>query len=151
MQKKDCIFCRIVKGEIPSAKIWEDKKHIAILDIFPNTLGQTLVIPKDHHTSYAFDIPDIAYKDLMFAAKTVGKLLDKRLKVVRTAMVAEGMAATHAHIKLYPLHGIDKDWKEMFNKEERFYERYEGYISTVMGPKADTIKLQELAKQIRGK
>lgn len=151
MQKNDCIFCKIVKGEIPSAKIWEDKKHIAILDIFPNTKGQALVIPKDHHTSYAFDIPDAAYTDLMLAAKTVGKLLDKRLKVARTAMVAEGMAATHAHIKLYPLHGIDDDWKELFNKEERFFERYDGYISTVVGPKADPDELQELAAKIRGK
>ena len=106
MHRNDCIFCKIVKGEIPSEKIWEDKKHIAILDIFPNTKGQTLVMPKDHHTSYAFDIPDAEYTDLMLAAKTVGKLLDKKLKVTRTAMVAEGMAATHAHIKLYPLHGI---------------------------------------------
>jgi histidine triad (HIT) family protein len=151
MQKKDCLFCKIVKGEIPSAKVWEDKKHIAILDVFPNTTGMTLVMAKDHYDSYAFEMSDKVYSELMLASKKVAKLLDKRLKVNRTAMVMEGMGVNHVHIKLYPLYGIDKSWKEAFNKEVRFFENYEGYISTVLGPKADPAALQELAKQIRGK
>jgi diadenosine tetraphosphate (Ap4A) HIT family hydrolase len=97
MQKNDCIFCKIVKGEIPSAKIWEDKKHIAILDVFPNTKGMTLVITKNHYDSYAFDMSDAAYKELMVAAKKVGKILDRKLKVNRTAMVLEGMGVNHVH------------------------------------------------------
>ena len=44
----DCIFCKIAKGEIPSVKIWEDDEFFAILDLFPNTKGMTLVIPKSH-------------------------------------------------------------------------------------------------------
>jgi len=145
----DCIFCRIVKGEIPSYKVWEDKKHIAILDIFPNTKGMTLIIPKTHHDSYAFDMPDNAYSELMLAAKKVGKILDKKLKVNRTALVMEGMGVNHVHIKLYPLHGIDKHFKEMWSKEERFFEQYEGYLSTVLGPKADPKELEKLADKLR--
>jgi histidine triad (HIT) family protein len=151
MQRKDCIFCKIVKGEIPSAKVWEDKKHIAILDVFPNTKGMTLVIPKNHYDSYAFDMPDVAYKELMIAAKKVGKILDKKLKVNRTAMVMEGMGVNHAHSKLYPMHGIDKHYKEMWNTDEVYFETHPGYIITKRGPKADTTELNKLAKQIRGK
>jgi diadenosine tetraphosphate (Ap4A) HIT family hydrolase len=151
MQKKDCIFCKIVKGEIPSTKVWEDKKYVAILDIFPNTEGMTLVIPKDHYDSYAFDMPDKSYSELLLTAKKVGKLLDKRLKVSRTAMVMEGMGINHVHVKLIPLHGIDKHYKEMWNKEERHFDEYPGYISTMLGPKAESAALQELAKRIRGK
>jgi diadenosine tetraphosphate (Ap4A) HIT family hydrolase len=138
-----------VKGEIPSYKVWEDKKHIAILDIFPNTKGMTLIIPKTHHDSYAFDMPDNAYSELMLAAKKVGKILDKKLKVNRTALVMEGMGVNHVHIKLYPLHGIDKHFKEMWSKEERFFEQYEGYLSTVLGPKADPKELEKLADKLR--
>jgi histidine triad (HIT) family protein len=151
MQKKDCLFCRILKGEIPSSKIWEDKKHIAILDVFPNTKGMTLILPKNHYDSYAFDMPDAAYKDMMVAAKKVGKLLDKKLKVNRTALVMEGMGVNHVHIKLYPLHGLDTKFKEIWSKDEVYFEKYQGYLSTVLGPKADIEELKKLAKQIRGK
>lgn len=43
---EDCIFCKIVNGEVDSAKIWENKDFLAILDIKPNTKGMTLVLPK---------------------------------------------------------------------------------------------------------
>jgi len=149
MQKTDCIFCKIVDGEIPSYKIWEDKKHIAILDIFPNTKGMTLIIPKSHYDSYAFDMPDKNYSELMLAAKKVGKVLDKKLKVNRTALVMEGMGVNHVHIKLYPLHGIEKRFKEMWSKEEKYFEQYQGYLSTVLGPKANAKELTKLAEKLR--
>jgi histidine triad (HIT) family protein len=151
MQKNDCIFCKIVSGEIPSAKIWEDKKHLAILDVFPWTKGMTLVIPKKHHDSYAFDMPDTVYKDLMIASKKVGKILDKKLKVLRTAMVAEGMGVNHAHVKLYPLNGVTKQFEEAWARNESYYENYPGYLMTMHGPKADPAELNKLAKNIRGK
>lgn len=151
MQKSDCIFCKIVKGEIPSAKVWEDKKHIAVLDVFPNTKGMTLVMPKNHYDSYAFDMPDVAYKELLMAAKKVGKILDKKLKVVRVGMVAEGMGVNHAHIKLYPMHGIQKNYKEMWHTDEVYFEKFPGYLITKQGPKADSTELNKLAKLIKGK
>lgn len=46
--KEDCIFCKIIKGEIPSYKVYEDEEFLGILDIFPNTKGMTLLIPKNH-------------------------------------------------------------------------------------------------------
>lgn len=48
----DCLFCKIVKGEIPSYKVWEDELVIAFLDIFPSSLGHTLIIPKEHSQNY---------------------------------------------------------------------------------------------------
>ncbi len=151
MQKNDCIFCKIIKGEIPSAKVWEDKKHIAILDVFPNTRGMTLVIPKNHYDSYAFDMSDKSYSELMLASKKVGKLLDKKLKVIRVAMVAEGMGVNHAHMKLYPMHGINKNYKEVWHTDEVYFETHPGYVLTKHGPKANPEELKKLAKMIRGK
>jgi histidine triad (HIT) family protein len=53
----ECILCQIVIGEAPSHMIWQDDKHVAFLSTFLNTEDTTVVIPKEHHTSYAFDLP----------------------------------------------------------------------------------------------
>ncbi len=102
----DCIFCKIVEGEAPSHKIWEDENYLAFLSIFPNTEGTTVVIPKKHYGSYPFDLPDNVLSDLILATKKVAKLLDSKLDDVgRTAMVFEGFGVDHVHSKLFPMHG----------------------------------------------
>ena len=148
---ENCIFCKIAKGEIDSAKIWEDKDFLAILDVFPNTEGMTLVLPKKHYDSYIFDDSDKFCQDIILASKKVAKILEKGLKVHRVAMVMEGMGVNHAHIKLYPLHGIDKKFKETWAKEKVFFDRYEGYISTQLGSQKDIIELKKIAEEIKKK
>jgi len=96
MTDDNCIFCKIVKGEAPSHKIWEDDNYLAFLSIFPNTEGFSVVITKDHYPSYAFDLPDKVLTGLVLAAKKVGKLLDSKLEDVgRTAMMFEGFGVNH--------------------------------------------------------
>jgi diadenosine tetraphosphate (Ap4A) HIT family hydrolase len=85
----------------------------------------------------------------MLAAKKVAKILEKALSVKRVAMVMEGMGVNHAHIKLYPLHGVEEKFIESWAKEKKFFERYEGYISTQLGPQADNEELKRLAEQIK--
>ena len=135
-----CIFCKIVSGELDSAKIWEDKDFLAILDIMPNTKGMTLVLTKKHFDSYAFDMSNDFYKIFMLTAKKVSKILERGLNVKRVALVMEGMGVNHAHLKLYPLHGVNEKFKEMWASEKKFYEKYEGYISTHTGPKIEIAK-----------
>ena len=79
---KNCVFCKIIKGELPSHKIWEDKKHLAFLSIFPNTEGYTVVVTKKHYSSYAFDQNDKVLTELMLASKKVAKLLDSKFKML---------------------------------------------------------------------
>jgi diadenosine tetraphosphate (Ap4A) HIT family hydrolase len=146
MKKEDCIFCKITSGEIPSYKVYEDEDFICILDIFPNTKGMTLLIPKEHYDSYAFDMPDEMYTKFLLTAKKFGKVMDKKLGVMRTALVMEGMGVNHVHIKLYPLHGLGKDFKVMIPEGEHYYEKYKGYLTTLLGPKADDGKLKEVQK-----
>ncbi len=147
--KEDCIFCKIVAGQIDSARIWEDKDFLAILDMNPNTRGMTLVLTKQHYDSYAFELPDDVYKKFMVASRNVAKILENALGVKRVALVMEGMGINHAHIKLYPLQGIDEKFKEMWAKQKIFFEKYEGYISTQLGPQADISELKQLAEDIR--
>jgi diadenosine tetraphosphate (Ap4A) HIT family hydrolase len=109
----------------------------------------TLVITKKHYPSYAFDMPEEAYNKLLLAAQKVAKMLDKVLNVKRTAMVMEGMGINHAHIKLYPLHGLKESFEEIWSPKKVFFEKYEGYITTQLGERADDKELEQLAKKIR--
>lgn len=145
----ECVFCKIVSGEIQAAKIWEDSEFLAILDANPNTLGMTLVLTKKHFDSYTFEMPDDVFERFCLTAKKIGKLLDEKLGVQRTALVMEGMGINHAHVKLYPLHGLSKEFKSIWAAERKYYENYVGFLTTKMGPPADANELNELAKKIR--
>lgn len=147
----DCIFCNIVKGEMPCHNIWEDEKHLAFLSIFPNTEGFSVVITKEHYSSYAFDLPDNVLKELILAAKKVAKLIDAKFDDVgRTGLIFEGFGVDHMHAKLFPMHGTKmKDWKLLHSDVAKFFYKYEGYISSHNYKRADDKELAELAKRIR--
>jgi diadenosine tetraphosphate (Ap4A) HIT family hydrolase len=132
---ENCIFCKIAKGEIPSVKIWEDEKHLAILDINPNTEGMTLVLTKEHYDSDPTEIPDKNLKELIIAAKKVANILKKKLKVQKVGFVIEGLGVNHIHVKLYPLYSSNES---------------EGYITTKLGPQKSIEELNKLAERIRG-
>ena len=148
----ECIFCKIVKGEVPCHKIWEDEKHLAFLSIFPNTKGFSVVIPKKHYPSYAFDLPDEILTELVLASKKVAKLIDSKLEDVgRTGMFFEGFGVDHVHTKLFPMHGTSdmKEWKPLKSNVDKYFEKYEGYISSHDYKRADDEELAKLAKKIR--
>jgi histidine triad (HIT) family protein len=152
MTDKNCIFCKIVSGYTPCHKIWEDDKHIAFLSTFPNTDGFSVVIPKKHYTSYAFDLPDEVLSDLVIASKKVAKLLDSKLEDVgRTGMIFEGFGVDHVHAKLFPMHGTAdmKEWRELKSNMSKFFEKYEGYISSHDYKREDDEKLKKLADKIK--
>ncbi len=146
-----CIFCEIVSGAAPSRKIWENEKHVAFLSIFPNTLGTTVVIPKEHYSSYAFDLPDGILTELVLAAKRVGKLLDASFADVgRTGMVLEGFGIDHVHAKLFPLHGTKmENWQPRHSTVRTFYDEYPGYIASHDGERMPDEELVLTLKEIR--
>lgn len=148
---QDCIFCKIVSGEAPCHKIWEDELYLAFLSIFPNTEGFSVVIAKAHYPSYAFDLPDEILNGLVAAAKTVAKLLDSKLEDVgRTGMIFEGFGVDHIHAKLFPMHGTKiAEWKQHKSSVDKYFEKYEGYISSHDYKRADDDKLAALAGKIR--
>ena len=148
----ECIFCKIVKGKAHCHKIWEDKKHLAFLSIFPNTEGFSVVIPKKHYPSYAFDLPEEVLKELVLASKIVAKLIDSKIEDVgRTGMIFEGFGVDHVHTKLFPMHGTSdmKEWKPLQSNINKYFEKYEGYISSHDYKRADDKELAKLAEKIR--
>ncbi len=101
-----CIFCKIVKEEIPSYKIYEDDFAIAILDAFPCVKGQALIIPKKHVSPSFLDLNEEDYTKLMLITKKIAKAIDKSVDCVKTGLMVEGLELNHVHIKVFPLSKI---------------------------------------------
>lgn len=148
----DCVFCKIIKHELPANVVWEDEKHIAFLTIFPNTDGFTVVASKEHKPSYAFENDDKTLTELILATKKVALLLDKAFEDVgRTGMFFEGFGVDHLHSKLFPMHGtadID-EWKPIESDVNLFFDKYPGYLSSHNAARADDKRLKEIADKIR--
>lgn len=142
------LFDKIVAGEIPSWKIWEDDSYLAFLTPFAQTPGAAVVVPKQNPGAYVFDLDDAVVADLMSATKKVAKLLESRLGVTKVAAVFEGEAVPHVHVKLYPMHAVDDD-RSRFPKHENFFPVYPGYINTANGPRMSDEELSKLQQQIR--
>ena len=95
------LFEKIVAGEIPCHKVWEDDDHLAFLDINPRVEGHTLVIPK-HPWFEVFAMEGAAYAALWTAARTVARHLQERTGCVRVVVVVLGYEVEHVHIHLMP-------------------------------------------------
>ena len=149
----DCVFCKIVAGEIPSHTIYEDDNHLAFLTIFPNTEGFSVVIPKTHQPSnFAQASEDVVLQLTATARKVAQQITAAYSDVERCAAVYEGYGVNHLHAKLIPLHGTaGKDWQPHNMNSDVYFDQYEGYIST-HEPKdmADHKQLAKVAAKIRG-
>lgn len=99
------IFSKIVQGEIPSYKIYEDENYYAFLDINPLKEGHTLVIPKVE-TDYIFDLNDGLLGGMMVFAKKVALAIDQTIDCKRVGVAVLGLEVPHAHIHLVPLNDL---------------------------------------------
>jgi histidine triad (HIT) family protein len=98
----DSIFTKIIKGEIPCHKIYEDDKTLAFLDIHPIQPGHVLVIPKRQIES-VWDLPDDEYQAVMSTAKRVAQRLKEMYpEKSHVGMMIEGLDVPHAHLKIFP-------------------------------------------------
>ena len=104
MENQICIFCRIVKKETPSKLVYEDKDHIAFLDINPYTKGHTLIIPKKHYETF-LDLPAHENKELFALAQKLGKTLKNALKPQLVFLSVFGDLVAHAHVHVIPYYG----------------------------------------------
>ncbi len=120
----DNVFSKIIRGEIPCYKIYEDEKNLAFLDIAPESKGHTLVIPKAE-VDKVYELDDDDYDALFKAVKKIAKHMEDVLGT-RTLMKVVGTDVPHAHVHLMPLdptwvHGrtlklSDEEMKEIQNK-----------------------------------
>ncbi len=130
----DCIFCKIIQGEIPVKIIKETEKSLAFLDAFPLTKGHTLVIPKMHYEK----IQDMSTEDNSDLFETVHKVSAKVDKITNATLIAihngkqSGQEIPHLHVHLIPrspedsagpVHSMFKETPKL--SEEDINELYE--------------------------
>lgn len=117
---QDCIFCKIIKGEIPSHKVYEDKDTVAILDIRPINAGHTLVVPKKHSTDL-LDIDDEDLKKAIVVVKRVAKAIKEAVNAqgINLGMnngKAAGQLVFHPHLHVMPRFEND-GYKHWYGKD----------------------------------
>jgi len=107
----DCLFCKIIKGEIPCKKIYEDELVISFLDINPDSPGHTLIIPKKHYK----DITDIDINTLTHIIETtkkIKKILEEKLNIDGLTLIqnnGEIQEIKHFHLHLKPYYKENKN------------------------------------------
>jgi histidine triad (HIT) family protein len=103
----DSTFTKIIKGEIPSNKIYEDDLTLAFLNIYPDQPGHTLVISKKQ-IDHLWDLPDEDYLAVMQTCKKVANRIREVLKPERVGVKVVGEEVPHAHVHLIPFNNVEE-------------------------------------------
>ncbi|NLJ32574.1 MAG: HIT family protein [Erysipelotrichaceae bacterium] len=118
---KDCVFCKIANGMLPSTKVYEDDDVIAILDINPATRGHTLVMPKTHYDNFLSTPREILTK-VMIVAQRLGQIAMKQLhargvNILTNCYPVAGQSVLHFHVHVIPRYdttdGLQISMKDM--------------------------------------
>jgi histidine triad (HIT) family protein len=134
---KDCIFCKIINGDIPSFKIYEDQEYLAFFDISQFTKGHTLVIPKKHYTN-VWEVEDIG--SYMKVVQAIVKHF-KSKGFIYVDTLTFGRLVPHAHIHLVPHNGDDPDWEKGLSGLE--------YLHSDKHLKRDMEELKKIAAEFK--
>lgn len=108
---ENCVFCKIVKSEIPSQKVYEDEDFLAFLDIRPESPGHSLVVPKEHYR-WVWDVPKDKIGKYFEVAHNIANAQRKAFEVEMIVSKIVGEEVPHAHIRLVP------DWKTRGDKND---------------------------------
>lgn len=119
---EDTIFTKIVKGEIPADKIYEDELTLAFLDIHPIVPGHTLVVPKKQ-VEFLWDLDDETYAAVMATSKLVAKRLREVLEVPYVGEKVIGVDVPHAHVHLIPFTTTDEYSRRADMSKEPEFEK----------------------------
>ena len=111
MTDKDCIFCKIAGGNIPSSTVYEDEQFRVILDLSPATKGHALILPKQHYANI-FEIDEHVLKDLIVLAKKVATAMKETLNcdgvnIVQNNGEVAGQTVFHFHMHMIPRYKND--------------------------------------------
>ncbi len=102
----DCIFCKIIKQELPCYKVYEDKDSLAFLDINPSAFGHTLIIPKKHFENI-LEIEESDLQALILAVQNTAKIIQEKLqpsgmKIIQRNGKDAGQEVGHVHFHIMP-------------------------------------------------
>ena len=107
-----------------------------------------MVVPKQNPGDNFIDVDDAAFLGLMEASKKVAAALRKAFDIYRVGLVIEGEAVPHLHVKLIPMHGVGRQSSDQ-RHDLAFSEAYQGFLTTIEGPKMSDERLQEIQAKIQ--
>jgi histidine triad (HIT) family protein len=113
---ENCIFCKIVSGEIPAHKVYEDEKFLAFLDIHPHTPGHTQVIPKEH-VRWVWDVGNVG--DYFEVVRKIAKAQQKAFDTEWILSKIVGDEVEHAHIWIFPSDKVGGDRNDLITNAEK--------------------------------
>lgn len=123
----DCIFCKIITGEIPSCKVYEDDKVLAFLDISQTTKGHTLVIPKEHVRNVlemSENIASALFSRVPKIARAVQKATNApAMNIINNNEALAGQTVFHAHVHLVPRYSEDDGISITYSTHEPDFDR----------------------------
>ncbi|WP_117170832.1 HIT family protein [Paraliobacillus sediminis] len=127
MEHADCIFCKIVSGEIPSSKVYEDDAVYAFLDLSQVTKGHTLVIPKKH-TKDIYETSDEIAGDLFARVPKIAKGIKETFQPLGINMLsntgeAAGQSVFHLHMHLIPRYGKEDGFNPLWKTNGDAYSQ----------------------------
>ena len=114
-----CIFCKIVRKEIPSYTVYEDANFLAFLDINPTSPGHVQVIPKAHYR-WVWDVPNIG--EYFEVVKKIAKAQQKAFNTEMILSKVYGEDVFHAHIWVYPNSNIERELKAFETNKNKIIE-----------------------------
>ncbi|MEA1925421.1 MAG: HIT domain-containing protein [Candidatus Altiarchaeota archaeon] len=141
MDEQECIFCRIVKGELPARRVYEDEDVIGLLDIQPFSRGHVLVIPKKHVVWFHEMSEELTCR-VFKAAKRISEKMKKAYDVEYIDLFARGMRIPHVHIFLIPTIKGEKNVFDMFVNMFSYVQE------NLTNPFSDE-EMDEIAKKLR--
>lgn len=103
----DCIFCKIIAGDIPSHKVYEDKHVLAFFDILPISPGHTIVVPKKHVPDLE-DLSTEEFSEMSIVAKKIGKAMLNGLDVKGYSMFLDNKSAANQHVPHVHFHIVPR-------------------------------------------
>lgn len=140
MKMKDCIFCKIIAGDIPSVKIYEDEHVYAFMDIMPLSKGHTLLVPKTHR-EFVYDLSPAEAANLFSAAPKIASAINETfqpegMNLLNNNGAKAGQSVFHFHLHFIPRYGeTDGFGAKWMTKEKEFTAE----------------RIQELAEQVKMK
>ncbi|MCI8307148.1 MAG: HIT family protein [Lachnospiraceae bacterium] len=107
----DCIFCKIISGEIPSRTVYEDDAYKAIMDVSPASRGHVIILPKTH-VANIYEIPDDVAAGIMVVAKKIALAVKEAfgcdgVNILQNNEVAAGQTVFHFHVHVIPRYADD--------------------------------------------
>jgi histidine triad (HIT) family protein len=123
------IFSKIIRGDIPCAKLFEDERFFCFLDIRPIRRGHALLVPRQE-TDYLFDLPDELLQSMLLTARPIARAIQAVVPCQRIGLMVAGLEVPHCHLHLVPMETV-------------------GDLDFGKARPADPVDLQNLAAAIR--